>query len=177
MTLPQKTFLLLIIPVGAVVILTYVLGLGGNADAMWGGVPERFRGAYTISMILSAISYFVFSSYIFFNILSGDIALPFSLNTKIVNIAYLVLLISSSLWIPLVNAMLSNPSDLIWFGIRSVLILVALATLLLLVLIIKLPVENKSTYYILTIVSLSIFLFHTGILDAIIWPYMWKLAN
>jgi hypothetical protein len=170
----QTKFLFTIIPLGTATILSYIFGLGGNADAMWGGVPEKFRGLYTVSMVVSALSYFVFTAYILLNIFSDKISVPGIDIKNALYISYIVMLASSALWIPLVNMMLSNPSSLVWFAIRASLALVALGTLSILIMLLKVPSDDRGFFYYASIVGVSWYLFHTGILDALIWPYLWN---
>jgi hypothetical protein len=170
----QKIFLPLTITLGLVVIGSYILGINssGTADIMWGGVPNSWRGIYTLSMIISALSFFVFSLYTFTQILSLKAKSRYPLNT--LHILYFLILLPSALWIPLVNFMISNPTDLTWIAIRVVLILVALGSLGLLLFFLTLSSKTKVVFYYLSVVGLIIFLFHTAILDAIVWPLLWK---
>jgi len=168
----QKVFTITTSIFGGFVILSYILGIDNpqTADVMWGGVPENVRDIYTISMLISASSYFVFWLYTILNILGKKIELPEKILLWIVYLLFYLILIPSALWIPLVNIMISNPSNLIWFGIRLVLILVAVGTLGLLILFLRLKSKPKKIFYYLSIFGLLFFLFHTGVLDAIIWP-------
>lgn len=168
----QIIFLAVVIPIGLLVPLSYILGIGDNADILWGGVPKNTRSIYVGSMLLGATSFFIFSAYIFFNLLKQDITLPFGLGSNIFTIIYGILLASSALWIPLVNSMVNNPKDITWLGVRAVLLLTALCSLCLLLIFIKLG--GDSLHYKLSLIGLVIFLIHTGVLDAVIWPYLWK---
>jgi hypothetical protein len=82
------------------------------------------------------------------------------------------MLIASALWIPWVNAMLSNPNKTTWALIRTSLILVALSSLALTIIFFKNP--STTLHYKASLIGIIIYLIHTGILDAIIWPYLWK---
>ena len=172
----QKIFLLTVIVGGILVILSYIIGLraGKSADVLWGGTPENIRGVYTASMIVSAISYFVATIFIFLSMKENSIVLPYSLNMNIFNILYAILLVCSTLWIPLVNVMVSNPSTLVWFSIRLVLILVGLASLGILILLLKLSPRPTGILYWSSVIGMTIFFIHTGILDALLWPYFWN---
>jgi hypothetical protein len=173
----QKLFLFINIIGGTLVLLSYIIGLkaGKNADVLWGGVPESARGLYTVSMLVSATSFFVFSIYIFLTMKNTSIQLPFSLDKSVFNYLYLVILISSTLWIPLVNVMVSSPSSLVWFTIRLILALVGLATLVILIILLKTSANKiNPTFFYITLAGVFWFFVHTGILDAIVWPYLWK---
>jgi hypothetical protein len=169
----QKIFLGLITVSGTLVLGSYILGVNdsGTADIMWGGVPTNWRGLYTISMIISALSYFIFSTYTFINIVGKKVQSKYPLYT--IYILYSLILIPSALWIPLVESMIKSPSDLTWIAIRTVLILVAFGTLGLLFFFLRLPTQKKKFFYYISVVGIIIFLFHTGVLDAAIWPALW----
>jgi len=172
MELIQKIFIFTILPLGSLVVLSYILGIGDNADILWGGVTEKLRKPYTLSMLLSATSYMIFTSYIFFNLLKNQHSLPFNIPTYWIVIIYAVMLIASAAWIPLVNRMVSNPTNITWILIRTSLALVAFASLAILILIFKTP--DNTLHYKISLIGITIYLIHTGILDAIIWPYLWK---
>lgn len=174
MTEAQKTVLLVGIPAGILVILSYIFCIGNNADIMWGGISKGYKTVYMVSILLSTVCFFISFLYIFSHILSGGISLPFSLDTKVIHITYLVLLISSALWTPLVRTMIYNPSDIVWFSVRAVLMITALSFLFLFVLLLKLPIQQRNTYYILSLISSFLLFFHTFVLDALIWPHFWN---
>lgn len=172
----QKIFLIINIIGGILVLGSYILGFkyGKGADALWGGVPEKTRGIYTISMLVSAIGFFIFTSYIFINLGSDKLSAIPLLGEKTFLILYSLLLIASALWIPLTNLMVTNPSSLVWFCVRSVLFITGIASILIFIALLTLNPRPSGAHYILTLVSIFIFSIHTSILDAIIWPYFWN---
>jgi hypothetical protein len=171
---PFLLFLLINILSGPLVILSYILGIGSNdINILWGGVPKELRGVYSLSMVLGAISFFIFSIYILKNLRIKGYLIAYS---SYINLFYLLILIPSALWIPLVSNMVMSPSDITWIGIRSVLIIVALGSIGLLLLLIKTSPKIKSRLYYLSIIALIWFIFHTGILDAIVWPSLWNYS-
>lgn len=48
------------------VLLSYVVGLkaGKSADILWGGTPKKIRCVYTVSMLISALSFLITTIYI-----------------------------------------------------------------------------------------------------------------
>ena len=71
MGIQQIILLIMNILGGVAVIGSYILGLRGQSgglDILWGGVPTGIRPVYTVSMAISAISYFAFIYYILFRI-------------------------------------------------------------------------------------------------------------
>ncbi len=171
----QQILFLIINIVGPLVLLSYIIGLkaGKSAEILWGGTPKKIRGVYTLSMLVSAISFLVTTVFIFL-ILSNNTELPYYLNTNIFNILYAVLLIFSAIWIPLVNIMVNKPSKLIWLYIRLGLILVGLSALGIFILLLGITPQPASFIYWISVVGMGIFFIHTGILDAFLWPYYWK---
>ena len=64
----QQILLFVINAIGGIsVIASYVLGFKNNpnsGDTLWGGVPVWLRPIYTVSMVLSALGYFLFLYFI-----------------------------------------------------------------------------------------------------------------
>jgi hypothetical protein len=176
MNIYQIIFLISLLIGGTLVLVSYVIGLKGgkNADALWGGTPKKIRGVYTISMLVSAISYFITTVYIFLLMNNSNIVLPLGLSFHSFTIIYSILLICSMLWVPLVNLMIKRPSKLIWLSIRSTLLLVGLCPVTILLILLTISNHPTGILYISSILGISIFIFHTLILDALIWPIFWK---
>jgi len=172
----QKIFLAINIVGGILVLASYVIGLkaGKSADILWGGIQKNIRGVYTISMLVAATGFFLFTIFTFLQLNNIESILPYSLNKNVFNILYLIILSSSMLWIPLVNMMVSNPSTILWISIRFVLILVGLCSLFLLILLFKISPKPTGFLYTSSLLGLFWFFIHTGILDAILWPHYWK---
>lgn len=89
-------------------------------------------------------------------------------------ILFSVLLLVSAFWMPLTNIMVSNPSMIVWVSIRIVLFVVGLASLLIFIALLSLNPRPSGIFYVATLVSIFCFTVHTGILDAILWPYFWS---
>lgn len=176
MNTQQILFLIINIVGGPLVLLSYVIGLkaGKSADILWGGTPKRIRGVYTISMLISAISFLIASIFIFLIMNNSDIQLPYSLSIGVFNILYAVLLLCSAIWIPLVNVMVNKPSILVWLSIRLGLILVGLSALGIFILLLGIVPQQVGFLYWISVIGMGIFFIHTGILDAFLWPYFWK---
>jgi len=158
---------------GILVLASYIwviLSFGGDLSSFWGGMPERFFGGYYISMVLSALSYFIFTIFIFLNV-SKDIKIKSKSIYFYVNLFYIFLLIPSALWMPLVNFYLENSSSFYWLMIRLVLVLVGLSSFGIFLIILQSGSRKKYLFRILALLSSFYFFFHTGILDALIWPY------
>jgi len=173
----QKLFLAISIIGGIAVIVSYIWGFksGINLDNFWGGVPENLRGIYTISMLLSAAGFFVFFLYILSNLDGQNSFVPPNfMGDKAFHILFTLILVFSTVWMPLVAVMISSPSTLIWVGIRAGLAIVGLASLGVLILLLSLNPRPTDAFYVSALIGISWFTIHTGILDAIIWAGMWK---
>jgi len=176
MNVSQKIFLAINIIGGILVLGSYYFGLRGGkgVDALWGGVPENIRPIYTISMLICAIGYFIFFGYIILNLGGEVFKSSYWLGEKLFLVLFALILIASALWMPLVNVMVSNPSTLVWVGIRVVLVVVALASLGVVVALLTLTPRPTGVFYYSAVIGMIWFTLHTGILDAILWPYLWE---
>lgn len=171
----QKWLLAINIVGGILVLGSYYFGLKGGkgADALWGGVPEKTRSLYGISMLVCAVAYFIFFFYIMKGLGSGTLSNTILLGEKLYSVLFAILLLASSFWMPLVNLYISNPTTLIWFAVRLVLVLVALASIGLFLALFKISPKHTGGLYIASLIGLFWFCIHTGVLDAMIWPYLW----
>jgi hypothetical protein len=70
---------------------------------------------------------------------------------------------------PLTNIYAGNPSTGMWIGIRTVLLVVGLASIALVWALLGLQTQTPDASYWLAVVGSGYFAFHTVILDAIIW--------
>jgi hypothetical protein len=171
----QKIFLAINIIGGICVILSYYLGFkaGKGVEALWGGVPVNFRTVYTVSMLVCAVSYFVFFGYIITG-LGGDLFKPsYLLGETLYLVLFILILAPSALWMPLVNVMVANPGTLVWVGIRVVLAVVALASLGVFLSLLTISPRPTGALYYSALIGMLWFTIHTGLLDAILWPYFW----
>jgi hypothetical protein len=162
---------------GAAVIGSYIFGLNaqaGGASVLWGGVPESIRPIYSISMILAALGYFAFMYYIFSRLTPAEVTIAGTFDFSLFYVIFLVILIPSALWMPLTNMYVANPSTGIWFWVRTVLVLVGLASIALLWALLSLQTKIPGVAYWLAIAGSGYFAFHTAILDAIIWAALFK---
>lgn len=169
---PTIVLLIFCIVGGIFVLASYIFTImhfPKDINSFWGAIPKSFLPPYYLSMALAAIGYFIFTSFILLNI-SPEKTNGYSLYT----ILYICILIPSALWMPLVYTYLNTPSTVIWIFIRSVLVIVGLASLGIFILLITTQPKPTGTHYTLALASTAFFFFHTGILDALVWPYYFK---
>jgi hypothetical protein len=167
-----KTIILIINLVGGIAVIgSYILGLAGKANGantLWGGTPAGIKPLYTISMIISALGYFAFISYMLFKL---DVS---AVNLGLLYGAFLGILVASAFWMPLTNLYVKNPAVILWLGIRLVLVIVGLASILLAAIIVSLHTKETGTVYWLAVAGSVYFAFHTAVLDMLLWPVFFK---
>lgn len=160
---------------GLGVVISYIIGAVKNpesASALWGGVSRNVIPFYALGMILSAIGFLATAYYLFFKIDALSAKFFGALDFKFFIIIYLLILIPSALWMTLTIRMVKNPGIGLEAGIRTVLILVALGSLLMLLSLITLrPRVIDWTYYLAVVGSVFFFL-HTAVLDATVWTIL-----
>jgi len=162
---------------GAAVIGSYIFGLrgqSGGANVLWGGVAENIRPVYTVSMVISALSYFAFLYYVFFRLEPPQVRIAGVSGFTMFYIVFLFILIVSAFWMPLTNMYVSNPGTGIWIWIRIVLAVVGLASIALFVALLTLQGKVPGTAYWLAVAGSGYFAFHTAVLDAIVWAALFK---
>jgi uncharacterized membrane protein len=172
-------YIVLIINVigGIAVIGSYVQGIlshPGTGNALWGGIPSSMRLYYTIGMLLSAAGYFAFSYFILFRIEPEGLKIAGVFNYLAFAAIFFIILGASSLWMPLTYNYINNPDHGTWIGIRIVLFTVAIGTLLLVLSLLTMRPREISTAYWLAVGGATAFFLHTGILDAFLWPALFR---
>lgn len=166
----RRVFLWLNLIGGTLVLASYVWGPSARPDlmgAIWGGVPEAIRPLYQINMFLAAAGYLVFTAYLFFAVRESE--LRFGRGRTTLNLCYFMVLIPSALWLPLTVRMIEAPSPLLWFAIRSDLMLVGLGALGILLSLLRVD-SPGSRFRIAAIVGALPFVLQTAVLDALVWP-------
>jgi hypothetical protein len=162
---------------GAAVIGSYIFGLSaqqGGANALWGGIPANVRQVYFISMILSALGYFAFLYFTLFRVAPDKVSIAGIFGFGLFYAIFLVILIPSAFWMPLTNMYIANPVPGLWIGIRTVLALVGLGSIALVWALLSIKTAMPGVAYWLAVAGSSYFAFHTAVLDAILWPALFK---
>lgn len=174
----QQIILLIINVIGGIAVIgSYVFGLSGQsggANVLWGGVPATIRPVYTVSMVLSALSYFAFIYYIFFRLNPAQVSIGGVSGFILFYVIFLFMLIPSAFWMPLTNIYVANPSTGIWVAIRTVLAIVGIASIALLWALLALQGKVPGIAYWLAVAGSAYFAFHTAILDALIWAALFR---
>lgn len=162
---------------GAAVIGSYVLGLqaqAGGANALWGDIHGNVRLLYGISMILSALGYFAFIYFMLFRLTPAETRIAGTFHYDLFYAIFLLILIPSAFWMPLSNAYVSNASTSLWVCVRAVLVLVGLGAIALFWALLSLQSKVEGLANWLAVIGSGYFAFHTAILDAVIWPALFR---
>lgn len=162
---------------GAAVIGSYIYGINAQSEGagvLWGGVPEKIRPVYMVSMVLSALGYFAFMYYIFFRLTPSEVSIAGTFNFSLFYFIFLAILIPSALWMPLTNVYVGNPNTVNWVIVRTVLVIVGLASIALVWALLSLQDKVPGISYWLAVAGSGYFAFHTAILDAIVWAELFK---
>ena len=174
----QQLILLVINAVGGIAVIgSYILGINaqpGGAAALWGGVPASTRTIYGISMLLAAAGFFAFIYFILFRLPPGETLIGGRLGYGLFYAIFILILLPSALWMPLTNIYIANPIGPWWLAVRLVLLLVGLGAISLVWALLTLEPRNSGTAYWLAIIGAAYFAFHTALLDAIVWPALFK---
>lgn len=134
--------------------------LGG----LWGGIPDAWQTPYTANMPLAALGYLAFT-WLFFRHSDEGFAGPLSQGR--INLAYVLVLVPSMVWMPLTSYALATGTDW-WWTIQLVLAAVAVGSLVLLYG--TLTAEHEGRARTIARVGAVFFCLQTVVLDAIVWP-------
>jgi hypothetical protein len=167
---PRRMFAALNVVGGSAVLASYAWGVllrPESMGALWGGVPDALRPAYQANMLLAAVGYFAFTSYVLrLRPATARASLPLGYASFLV--LYALVLIPSALWLPLSVSYVAAPGAPLWWAIRAVLAAVAIGSLGLVAALLALrdPPPGRT----LALTGLVPFCVQTAILDAIVWP-------
>ena len=167
--LEQKKFYIIVVLLGLIgVAYSYYIGTSqiNSVEALWGNTPENIRPLYYITTSVAFIGY---SLLFFFLVFKTDLVnyYPFSRSA-------IVILLPSMLWILYTAEMINAPSSFTWVKVRLVLILAAFGAWLTFRRLTKLMDEEYGIWRKLAIIGAAVFFFHTLVMDAFLWPYLFK---
>lgn len=174
-----QQIILLVINVigGAAVIGSYIIGLNAQSDGanvLWGGVSQNVRPIYFVSMILSALGYFAFIYYILFRLEPDQVSIGGRFGFTLFYAIFILMLVPSAFWMPLTNVYVGNPTTGTWIWVRIVLAVVGLASIALFWSLLSLQAKAPGVSYWLAVAGSGYFAFHTAILDAIVWAFLFR---
>lgn len=170
----KLVFILIVVVLGSAVLASYVYAIksyGGNVADFWGNFPKKFLSPYYVSMLLSAVSFFFFTSYILlnYNALTQKQFVHYGLP-----ILYFLMLFGSAIWMPSVKLYLSDATSTLWITIRSILLIVGFSSLTITIMLLITRPATISAHFIMAVIASAYFCFHTLILDGFVWPHYFK---
>jgi hypothetical protein len=168
----KRRFVVVNVVGGAAVLLSYGIGLVNHPDTrgeLWGGVPDGLRAVYTVCMLLAAVGYFPFTSFILLRF-GPTTLIAGRFGMSLVNGLYAAILASAALWMPLTFIMLEQPGAALWLVIRLVLATTGVGSVALLVAFLTLRPRPPGVLFPLAVVGLCFFCIQTAVLDALVWP-------
>ncbi len=156
---------------GSCVLFSYLHGAAADeVGGIWGGIAPAWQPLYVASMLAAAVGYFPFTYFLIRNIDLDEGNFAGGLGYNTIAAAYVLILVASSLWLPLTLRMLQAPSGLLWLFIRLDLALVALGTITLMVATATFTPFKSERMRVAAMVGLAFFALQTVLLDALIWP-------
>lgn len=175
----QKQILLVIILVGgSAVLASYILGFLQYPDAsqtLWGGIPQNIRPLYTLGMLLGALGYFAYTYFILFRLRPENTRISNRYGYELFNVLYFAILIPSALWLPFTIQAVEQSSQLWEWIVKIVLAVVAVASLGLLIALLKVEPRQPGWSHKLAVIGCILFCFQTVILDAMIWGTLFRV--
>jgi len=176
MSRQARSLLVLNVVGGIAVLASYAIGLGSassSGDALWGGVPQDLRSAYTVNMFAAAAGYFLFTPYILFRLQPERVRIAGRFGYGIFHVLYALVLFPSAIWLPLTERVIAQPSTWLWLAVRLDLACVAVGSIGLLASLVGLG-SAAPRGRALAIVGLLPFVLQTALLDALVWPaFFW----
>lgn len=163
----RSIFWLLNVLGGAAVLGSYAWGFVRHQQKMalmWGGVETAWRPFYVAGMFAAAFGYLAMVALI--QHVSGTIADRTWLD---ILWSLVFILIPSALWLPLTMRYAEQPTNMSWWLIRLVLWAVAAGAVWLTVTLWRLD-SPRCGLWLVAFVGMLLFTFHTGVLDATVWP-------
>lgn len=174
----SKLLLLLINLAGGIAVLaSYAFGFSSSSageNILWGGVPASIRPIYKTNMILAAIGFFVFSYFILFRLDAEKARVADRYQYDVFSYIYAGILLPSALWLPLTYLAGQQPGPLLVWLVRLVLIMVALASLGLMIALLKINQPEPKWAHHLALIGVFFFCFQTVILDATVWSILFN---
>jgi len=169
----SKIIFLVINVLGGIAVLgSYAVGLmqhPGRGLELWGGVPKLVQKINLITMPLAAIGYLLFAYFILFHLDAKKLIFANSYGFDLINIIFIGILLPSAIWMPLTFLWLDKPNPLTWWGVRIVLFVVGLASLVLLAALLSSNIREPAWSYWLAVAGAAAFFVQTGIMDAFVW--------
>ncbi len=177
MSVPQILLLIINVFGGAAVIGSYIQGFvshPGNMNVLWGNISGSVRSVYFVSMIISAVAYFLFIYFILFRLEPAQVKIAGTVGFEVFFVIFMGMLMFSSLWMPFSYSYVDAPHSGTWLAIRVVLFLVGFSSCALVWALLSLETRTPAVPYWLAVAGAGYFAFHTLVIDAILWPVLYR---
>jgi len=171
---PKQKWLALLNLIGGIsVLLSYVYAFALSSElrtGLWGGVPERWRSVYTVSMFAAAAGYFPFTGLFIFGVDPERWRAGRRVGYDALLVFYAAVLVASAAWLPLTASMLAAPSPTKWVLVRTVLGTVAFGAIGIVWSTWSTAVSRGGVLAWAAFVGALAFAWQTVVLDALVWP-------
>jgi len=168
--LEGKTFYTLVVAFGLLGVGgSYYLGIEampGGVNDLWGNTPENLKPLYYLTTVLALLGFII--TYVFL-VFKTDLMSYYPISRSAI-----VILVASMLWLPYTARMIDDPSTFTWVKIRIALFLVGLGSWFLFRRIMQLHDQGYGIWRKMAVIGSGVFFFHTMIMDAVIWPFLYK---
>ena len=88
----------------------------------------------------------------------------------LINALYALIMVTSTLWMPLTFAYFDNPSPALWLAVRADLLLVAVGSIGLIIALFTMRPRAEGVAGVLALLGLLLFALQTAFLDPLVWP-------
>jgi hypothetical protein len=177
MEIQKLVFLLVNLVGGVAVIGSYFAGIRSQPSSvkrLWGKVTPAVKRMYMSMMPLAAAGYIIFACFILFQLDAGKALVGITFGFEIFSVIFVCILLPSALWMPLSLKVVKTQDKRLWSAVRIVLFTVGLASLALLVSLLALNQREPAWFYWSAVAGAIVFFIQTGIIDAFIWPVLFK---
>lgn len=177
----QRQLMLAINVLGGITVLgSYAHGLLTHPEtraALWGDVPRGLVPLYTVSMLLAAVGYLPLFSYLLLKVDPEQARVAGAWSYATFNALFALVLVPSTLWMPLTFLMIDHPSRLLWWAIRVDLWLVALGAVGLLAAVLNVSPRGPAVFHWAAVAGALALCLQTAVLDAFVWPAFFPVKH
>ena len=135
------------------------------------------RPVYVVSMFAAAAGYLAFTGFLYFHPEPESGWNANRLRYTLIHGLYLAILAPSAIWMPLTFQMLQSPSPGLWKLIQGVLAAVALGSAGMAGALLAFRPRQPTWWYKTAVIGSFLFLFHTAVLDALVWTGLFPYAQ
>lgn len=156
---------------GVTVLSSYVGGIllyPEHREGLWGGIENKHRIYFVLSMLIAALGYLTFLYFVAFRSTDGLFHSSLPLGPYTLSTLCIIFLSSAALWMPATILYLHLKQDWIWFAIVIVLWITAISLIGMTGTVLS-TVRDVFPYKMLMSVGLACTTIHCAIFDAAIW--------